>query len=477
VLSLAAAPDAAALVGQLGANDFTARVEAVRALEQMGAAALPALDAARDAEDPRIRLRLQALREAIARSGARDRLTRPTELRLDFHDRPLIEVIAALNDRYPLGLILDLEPDRRHGMVFLGPGDVERMDWARQQKITLEAPLPVPFWHAIDGHCRAARLTYDLEPDTAFGAQQGGFRLVPDRGETVLASDSGPYRVHVVAPRGTRDGAFLDFPGQNGPEPPAAARVGKSTVKVRMVVVPEPGLLIRPDGAAVLEEAIDDSGRALELEPVQPAAPQPARNTHPLGPRFDSFEHELALRFPTPSSRRIARLRGTLPVTVVTRRPGPLVIPLKDAEGRSYGNDEVTIQVHELKAFTSPERKIESTRLEATVRWNHPESGDARSTDELPGKRAADHLRLADALGHEVATGPNHMTGINEAGAERVVVSFLGIVGGSPDANPDLRRVHAETGRRMSMPVELRYYALMQTTVKVRFDFRDIPIR
>ena len=477
LLTLAAAPDAAEFVRQLGANDFTARVEAVRALEKMGAAALPALDAAKDAEDPRIRLRVQALREAIARNGARDRLTRPMPLRLDFHDRPLIEVIAALNDRYPLGLILDLEPDRRHGMVFLGPDDVERMDRARQQKITLEAPATVPFWEAIDRLCRAAKLEHELEPDTAFGAEHGGFRLLPDRRRTIVASDSGPYRVRIVSPHATGAGDFLDFLGPNGPEAPGAARVGKSTLKVRMVVVPEPGLFVRPSGATVLDEAVDEAGRALELEPEQPRAPQRARNTNPHGPRFDSFEHELALRLPPESGRRIARLRGTLPVTVVTRRPGPLVIPLKDAVGRTYGNDEVTIQVHELKTISNEARQIEATRVEATVRWSHPEGADPHGMDELPGKRAADHLRLADAHGHEIGTGPNSLISINPARAERVVVSFLGAFGEGADANPELRRVYAETGQRMSMPIELRYYALMQTTVVVHFDFRDIAIR
>ena len=71
--------------------------------------------------------------------------------------------------------------------------------------------------------------------------------------------------------------------------------------------------------------------------------------------------------------------------------------------------------------------------------------------DELPGKRAADHLRLADAQGHEVATGPNQLISFNPVGTERVMVSFLGAFGEGADANPDVRRVYAETGRRMPM--------------------------
>ena len=63
-------------------------------------------------------------------------------LRLDFHDRPLGEVVKTLNERHDLRLSLRLEPLPRRGriMAFPNPDRVDRLKELTKRPITLEAP-------------------------------------------------------------------------------------------------------------------------------------------------------------------------------------------------------------------------------------------------------------------------------------------------------------------------------------------------
>jgi hypothetical protein len=119
--------DAVKWIGRLGAESFDDRVAAYKALERLGGEALPALQAAADASDPRVRSRVRALIESIGRQVATDRFSRPTMIRLDFRDRPLGEVVEALDDRHNLELSLRLGPEPRRGMIIVDPDQPRRL--------------------------------------------------------------------------------------------------------------------------------------------------------------------------------------------------------------------------------------------------------------------------------------------------------------------------------------------------------------
>ena len=78
--------DAVTLIGRLGSESFDDRVAAYKALEHLGGAALPALRAAADTGDSRVRSRVRALIESIGHQVESDRFARPTMIRLDFRD-------------------------------------------------------------------------------------------------------------------------------------------------------------------------------------------------------------------------------------------------------------------------------------------------------------------------------------------------------------------------------------------------------
>src|SRR4051794_5499966 len=84
---LAASPtdDASALIARLGASKYAVREEAAVALEKLGPEAVPALREALESRDPEVRTRAGLL---LAKIDS-DLMTRPTQVELDFQDRPL----------------------------------------------------------------------------------------------------------------------------------------------------------------------------------------------------------------------------------------------------------------------------------------------------------------------------------------------------------------------------------------------------
>ena len=217
-------PDPAQLVRRLGSDRFAERVEAARALERLGKAALPALRAAKDSQDPKVRVRVAALLESLDRGAGVDRLTRPTLIKLDFRDRPLSEVIDALNARHGLGLTLQFGPLPPRGMRMASSRQLRRPEAeVRSRRVTLEADRALPFWEAVNRLCEAGHLQHDLHPQGRFGLSKGRFLLFAGLGGTSVSSDSGPFRVKVVGLHSTFEQNFAEaaIPGGGRPGPPA----------------------------------------------------------------------------------------------------------------------------------------------------------------------------------------------------------------------------------------------------------------
>ena len=120
-------PDAVTLIGRLGSESFDDRVAAYKALEHKGGAALPALRAAADTGDMRVRLRVHALIESIGRQVEADRFARPTMIQFDIRTHPFGELVDALNERYDLGLSLRLGPEPRRRMIVFDRGAPDRL--------------------------------------------------------------------------------------------------------------------------------------------------------------------------------------------------------------------------------------------------------------------------------------------------------------------------------------------------------------
>lgn len=306
-----------ALVERLGSSDRVVREEAARTLEERGAAALPALRAARDAaEGADARGRFA---DTIARVETR-LLDRPTKVAFDFDDRPLGEAVEALAARSGFSVALD------------DPALAGR-------RVTARTPAPLPFWEALDRLGRAGHVRYEHEPrrDAAGNLTHGSAIRLVDGDPPALVTYPGPLRVQLFATHWHRDISFEPYA-----EP--RARAYRTTVTVEARAFAEPGRFIDHTGAPRLE-AVDDQGRALAPPPGGSDYPDPTARSWMTPGQLSMLHWYLPLGLPDPPGRTPLKLRGVLPVVISSRRPDPLVIPLAGAAGKTFRQDGVVVRV------------------------------------------------------------------------------------------------------------------------------------
>ena len=165
------------------------RQAASAALERLGRRALPALKAACEQKDPEVRSRASAVLSRV--EGAL--LTHPTEVRLDFQDAPISEVVRSLSEQ--TGVKFTLQPE--NSPVLLG------------RKVTIHEAAPLTFWKAIDRVCDAGRLQYNFGMNTFPRGSEPTFPLFDGAiRPSSPVSDSGPFRVTLVTVHYQRDVSF-----------------------------------------------------------------------------------------------------------------------------------------------------------------------------------------------------------------------------------------------------------------------------
>jgi hypothetical protein len=444
----ASAVDPAVLVARLGASRYAERQAAAVELERLGARALPALLSARAVKDPEIRSRASAL---IARiEGAL--LTQPTLVTLDFDNRPLAEIVKTLGDR--CGIKLLVYPD-------LAPGNSDH-------HVTLREPGPVPFWKAMDRLCDAGHLQYNLggmhgnplSRETVFPLFRGGAR------PTTPTMDTGPFRVSLVSLHYQRDVTFTQVGPQPIPNRAGLRRLAEPPVRpggpghtlteqffVQIQVAAEPRLSVSQHGPLKFVEAVDDRGQSLLPDAQDQGIVQ--RFSGYFGLTAGSSLHlQAPLLRPENPGRTVKSLRGVLPVLVATRKPGPLVIPLNGAAGKSFRNDEVSIAVDDVKTNAMTRQ----TSIELTVRHTaNPERQDIAAPPngmDFGAHRPDTHQQQIDVLDAQGRAIPWYHS--NDGEGARMILTLAAHDAGAP--------------------AEIRYYAMARATSDVRFIFHNVPL-
>src|SRR5262249_13733824 len=130
-------------------------------------------------------------------AGAADRLAQPTLVTLDFRDRPISEVLAAIAARSGKRVG---EPDgfREDGA---GEGNAQ---WGLR-RIRLEAPAPVPFWEAIDRLAEAGRVGREMTVYGPHGHVSTAVLVGRSGGDDGQAYYAGPFRVGLLGVHEHRD--------------------------------------------------------------------------------------------------------------------------------------------------------------------------------------------------------------------------------------------------------------------------------
>ncbi|SIO57634.1 hypothetical protein SAMN05444166_5450 [Singulisphaera sp. GP187] len=315
LLGLAADPDA--LVGELSSPKEAVRVEAAGALEELGRPALPSLYRVRGSDDPELRRQVTKLVDLIERQ----RLLQATKVRLDFEDKSLAEVAEALKAQTGVSVIL-------------GPDEV-----LRTRRVTLHVPEPVPFWEALDRVGATCGVRHNPGLPRSPSPREPTILLGLAEGPPVPASDAGPFRVYLVRLGRHREVTPV--------RPPAKAKARES-LAVDFHLIAEPGLVVNQIGPVVLDEAVDDQGR--DLRPDPPVGPHPTRIQ---GPRFGEANASLlSLSMPLKTvagpGGRLRRIKGHVPVSVITRTGDPIIVPLTGEVGKISTKEGIALSLTDI---------------------------------------------------------------------------------------------------------------------------------
>lgn len=425
LIGLAVTPDPVALVGDLDSPEEAVRTEAAGALEELGPPALAALYRVRDSDKPELRRQATQLIDLIERQ----RLLRATKVRLDFEDKPLVEVAKALGTQ--VGFPVNIEPD----------------ETLRSRRVTLHASDPVPFWEALDRLGAAGGVRHNPGVPFSFSPRMPTILLGRAQGPPVPVSDAGPFRVYLVRLARHRELKAV--------RPPALAKL-LETFTVDFQFAAEPQLVVNPIGPMILDEVVDDGGRDLRPEP--PTGPHPRRWS---APRFEDGHAALfAMQMPLKlaSGGRLRRLKGHVPITVITRTGDPIVVPLDAEEGKTFTKGGVTLSLFGLR------HTADSTTFTLTIR-GEPAGGSFSPQQVIPlGEyhppyRLDNHLQVQDDQGRALHWSTQAVNQIIKPGdhVSQITISRRPKVG--PVGAPD----------------RVLYYGIVGAATEVAFEFTDLP--
>jgi len=436
------------LVTQLGAGRFAERQAAAKALEQVGGQALSALRLARHSKDLEVRTRATALIAKI--EGAL--LTQPAMIQLDYADRPLRDVLKQVGAQ--AGIRLSLYPEQ-------GPGVQER-------RISVREPQPLPFWKAMDRLCDAAQLQYNFagmpgngnSREPVFPLFAGGSR------PTGPMSDDGPFRVSLVSFHYERDITFMSggnpigFANRGGLPRPVAptprSEPGHSFNEqffAQIQVAAEPRLSVSQSGSIKILEATDEQGQSLLLSGS--SGPVVQRYTGYFGlTAASTIQLQAPLKRPEHPGKSIRKLRGLLPVIVASRKPDPLVVPLQNAIGKSFRNEEVSLTIQDVRSNPNSRQ----TSIEISLRSNESSAPGSTAADhggdELVGQRPQTHQQQIEVLDSQGRTIPWYHS--NDAEGDRMTLTLIPHEQGTPS--------------------EIRYYSMSKAVTEVHFAFENVPM-
>ncbi len=444
--------DMKGLIERLGASRYSEREDATKALEAAGRVALPALRESRKSADPEVRERVSLLIDKIEA----DWLVHPTMIRLDYRDRPLSEVVASLSDQ--TGISLQLVPEN--------PALWE------SRKVTLESPIPLPFWVALDRLCQAAQIRHGLEAGGPIDLRTSSLQLYAgDPTTDAPLSDSGPFRSIVTrihhetsrlfgqaGRRGMLGGGAVII-GQRGQEIEAATGNGpgqrSEQFYVQIQVMSEPRMAISQGGVVKLEECIDDKGQS--LVPPQ-ASPSTTRSSGYYGMNaMTSLQTQVALVYPDQPGRTIKRLRGSMPVILAARKDEPLVIMLDQAKGKTFQSDEVAITIHDVGEGPNnqPGISIDLTLRPLVADAAGPAGMAIGQVSVLQAQQAPQRqMDILDAQGRPYRQWYPSSSRVSQEEA-RMTLTLM------PTEN-------------LGPPAQILFYSMTRATAEVNFDFRDV---
>jgi hypothetical protein len=447
ILALAvAALDPAALVQKLASENASERQSAISELEKLGRDALPALRAVRDSKEAKLRERARALCEKIESAL----LIKPTLVNLEFQDRPLADALGTISGQ--TGISLALEPANDPSLQAI--------------RVNLHEAKPLPFWEALDRLSATCQIRHDPALAGKTAALNPVFHL--RTGSAVFPkSFSGPFRVNLLSAHRAHEVAFGPKEEQADDE---EAEPDLERFEVLAQVFAEPRLMITLNGPVKELKARDDFDQ--DLVPPPPDMTQDGDDPGDAMPparisRGDArvpgtlsiVQFPIFLRAPDRPGTTIQTLEGFIPLQVASRKSDPLVVPLADAGGRTFKNDEVTLKF--------PDGSLELT-ARATIQVEIKMLGDPV---ELP---VVDEPAPRDFPPPEAVDSLQNRVDILDAHGNPMIWTVGDVQPGDAGEYHVAIRLSLRNGK--AVPAKLLYHGLTQAAIEVPFKFSKIPM-
>jgi hypothetical protein len=422
---------ASVLVEQLGSRDFRIREEASKSLIAQGAGVLPALRKALGHPDFEVRRRAEQIITQVQDAAA----LAPKQVSLHLRQRPAKEALAELARQTGYQVVLLQDSPERDKEVF-------NFDFDR-----------VPFWEGLHRVSEASGIVLQQNyygDDVIRLAGSAQPQYVP------FISLHGPF---FVVAQGFSYGRSLQFGVLNRDRVPVQQRASEF-LNLTLHIAAEPRLPLLRVGQVRLQTAEDEDKNS--LVPRQgPQGPYTPRSYYDAGGyRCCGQQFQINLARPSPSSRLVRTLKGTLPVTLLAeQRPSITVDNLSAAKGKRFQGDGIELDFEDMSeapkeaALGAPK----AFQLKLSIRDTRPENpGDFSWAHGL-----AQRLELLDARGNKyVSRGYNWA----ETTANQVKGASLLFAAGPVG------------GQAIGPPAKLVYYTWVKREHEVPFEFRDLPL-
>jgi hypothetical protein len=315
-------------IQRLGGDTFADREAAAKALDDLGAAALPALQKACASSDAEIRRRARRLTENIEKRLNTARLLAPKQITLACKDAPVRDVLAELS--------------KKSGYVIRVEGGQGRL---AEKRLTLQLG-PVPFWEAFALVCDKAGLKEYVPPAANPQMNRGGNSItinggparLPTKDIMKLADKDVPPEIRLID--GTPDKQPTQVTGNlrikalpaGTPIPKHTKQTGETLVALE--ITPEPNLIWKDVVAVRVDQAIDRQDRKLvqrwlPFKLGEPAAPATGGGiviingniiTSNMGGASDRGNQRMvpvALKLPDGAARELKELSGIITALVL----------------------------------------------------------------------------------------------------------------------------------------------------------------
>jgi hypothetical protein len=232
---------------------------------------------------------------------------------------------------------------------------------------------------------------------------------------------------------------------------------------VDLNVAAEPRIVLSQSGPIKLVEALTDQGEALlGAEPAVQSNKLQEWNDMMNSRSQSTLRQQVFLKYPAKPASSIRRLRGTLPVTLASRRDEPTEIVLAEAKGKTHDAGDMMLTI--VQVGVPENNQPPGTAIEMILRPRDPalsqDPGLVGNAVQLIFARTLqmpqNQIEIVDAEGRPCRWFPS---GSNHA-ADQIRITIQ-VQGGQGGVGP---------------PERLRYYSMIRAETEVAFDFSDIPL-